>query len=387
MVRLFRETKKDGRSRLFCLCDLLGLAYDEAVLYIVHGIDEVGSFAGDAAGTGDHGDYSVVAALVYGFLDDALEHGAHEGFVYEGFAYADLALCVQGSQLGAGAGAAGGTVSLSFAEYNNVALVGAGSYGGAVELYQVNSGDVQTGMLDLEVTVDNFHDLHAQSVEVGNVLSADIYAQLSGIYQSEEAAAEGDIKYDFLAVNGDLLVPLVQEGGNVGQGYVENLAVLNFCYGADNACGSFQNYFGVGLLGFYHAGFNCYGYGTDGAVAAHVEPSAGIDEVYGEIGLGIDGLADEGAEHVVMTAGLKHQSGTIMIVVLLHPVLALDGGVALGYGETIVYYAAEFTASMSIHGLELGFKPVIIDGRVKIHDLLSCLYFICGGIIYDIAKT
>ena len=176
------SAKKDGRSRLFCLCDLLGLAYDEAVLYIVHGIDEVGSFAGDAAGTGDHGDYSVVAALVYGFLDDALEHGAHEGFVYEGFAYADLALCVQGSQLGAGAGAAGGTVSLALAEDNHVALVGIGAYVVAVEFNQVNSGDVQTGMLDLKVTVDDLHHLHAQLGEIGNGLGVDLVnqAQLVG---------------------------------------------------------------------------------------------------------------------------------------------------------------------------------------------------------------
>ena len=233
-------------------------------------------------------------------------------------------------------------------------------------------------MLYLDLLVDLFHHLHAQLSQVWNGLFVDLVhqAQLVGIHKGEEGAAEGNVKGDLLAVYDYLLVGLIQEGGDVLEGYAQNLAILDLCLGADYTCGGFQDYLGVGLLGLYHAGLDGYGNGADGAVAAHVEPSAGVDEEYCEVSLRIERLADEGAEHVVVTAGLKHQSSAIVVIVLFEPVLALDGGVALGLGEAGVYHAAELAGGMSINGLEACFKPVKVDLGVVIHDLLSYLLYL-----------
>ena len=149
--------------------------------------------------------------------------------------------------------------------------------------------------------------------------------------------------------------------------------------GADDAGGSLKHYLGVGLLGLYHAGLNGHGNGAYGAVAAHVEPSAGIHEEYGKVGLRIDGLADVRAEHVVVAAGLKHQSSAIVVIVLFQPVLALDGGVALGLGEAGVHYTAEFACGMGVDGLEARFEPVKVYLGVVIHDLLSYLLYFNGA--------
>ena len=251
----------------------------------------------------------------------------------------------------------------------------------AVELHQIHSGDVQAGMLYLDLLVDLLHHLHAQLGEIGNGLFVDLVhkAQLVGIHKGKEGAAEGNVKGYLLAVYDYLLVGLIQEGGDVLECYAQNLAILDLCLGADYSCGGFQNYLGVGLLGLYHAGLDGYGDGAYGAVAAHVEPSAGIHEEYGKVGLRIDGLADVRAEHVVVAAGLKHQSSAIVVIVLFQPVLALDGGVALGLGEAGVHYTAEFACGMGVDGLEARFEPVKVYLGVVIHDLLSYLLYFNGA--------
>lgn len=114
-------------------------------------------------------------------------------------------------------------------------------------------------------------------------------------------------------------------------------------------------------------------------MAAHVEPSAGIHEEYGKVGLRIDGLADVRAEHVVVAAGLEHQGSAIVVIVLFQPVLALDGGVALGLGEAGVHYTAEFACGMGVDGLEARFEPVKVYLGVVIHDLLSYLLYFNGA--------
>src|SRR5699024_544878 len=90
--------------------------------------------------------------------------------------------------------------------------------------------------------------------------------KLCGIYQSEEASAEGDGELDLFAVDGYGLVLFVNECRNVGQSYALNLAVFYHSLGADQSCRSVKNNFVLALVGLNKTSLNSNGNSADGAV-------------------------------------------------------------------------------------------------------------------------
>ena len=104
-------------------------------------------------------------------------------------------------------------------------------------------------------------------------------------------------------------------------------------------------------------------------MTAHIQPPAGVDEVHGKVSFGVDGLAQDGTEHIVVTAGLEHQSLTIGIVVLLQIVLTLQNGVAFAFGETGINNTAELALGVSIDSLEASFKTLGVQDGLGIKSL------------------
>src|SRR5699024_3240340 len=92
--------------------------------------------------------------------------------------------------------------------------------GRSVELNQVNAVDVKQRVLNRDLFVDDIQHLHSKSGVSRNGLGVDLAdVKLCGIYQSEEASAEGDGELDLFAVDGYGLVLFVNECRNVGQSY------------------------------------------------------------------------------------------------------------------------------------------------------------------------
>src|SRR5699024_5038465 len=158
-----------------------------------------------------------------------------------------------------------------------------------------------------------------------NTLGVDLAdVKLCGVYQCEEASAEGNGEFDLFSVDGHALVLFVYECRYIGKSYAFYLAVFYDSLGADLSCRIVKNYFVLSFMSLYQTSLDRNGNSADGAVSAHVQVSACVHEHYAEVCFLINRLAEKSAEHIVMSSWLKHQSGTNIVVVFLHPFFLLD---------------------------------------------------------------
>ena len=103
-------------------------------------------------------------------------------------------------------------------------------------------------------------------------------------------------------------------------------------------------------------------------MSAHVQVSACVHEHYAEVSFLVHRLAQESAEHIVVSARLKHQSGTNLIVVLLHPFLLLNHSVALRLWETTNDDTAELSDGMGVNYLQCTFETTEINICFQFHN-------------------
>src|SRR5699024_6210934 len=195
-------------------------------------------------------------------------------------------------------------------------------------LNQVNGINIKLRMLYRDFLVDHIQHLHSKSCVSRNRFCVDLSdIKLCGVYQSEEASAEGNREFDFFSVDGYSLVLFVNKCRNVCQCNTLNFSVLYDSLCADQSGRSVQNNFVFSFVGLNKTCFDRNSNSSDRAVSAHVQVSACIHEHYAKVSFLVDWFAKESSEHVVVSSWLKHQGSTYIVVVFLHPFFLFAHGV------------------------------------------------------------
>ena len=142
----------------------------------------------------------------------------------------------------------------------------------------------------------------------------------------------------------------VHKGGYVAYGHFlyssRGTAVQG---GLDAAAHGIQHYFIRGVQGQPQFGYGAGG--ADGAVNAHIQVGIGIGVEDAGICIGRDRVAQNGAEHGLVAAGLLHEEGADDIQVIAHVVQTLAHGLAGQLLAGRIKYAAGFAGGVQVYGV------------------------------------
>ena len=144
----------------------------------------------------------------------------------------------------------------------------------------------------------------------------------------------------------------MQEGRHVDDAHLGDVTeIVATVFGLDDAGGDFQAEAPFPLRR-HQPLLDQHGDGADGAVAAHRQAAAGLDEDQRRIGVVAQRLVEDGAGHDVVAARLEHQAGADPVVVGEEMLALLAHGGATKRRAAAGHHAHRIAGGMGIDAEE-----------------------------------
>jgi hypothetical protein len=284
------------------------LSGPDAELEGVGGIEDEGGFGGDVGGAGDGGSYGV---FFFGGGVAGFEDAADDAFLTPDFAGGEFAVCGEAGELGAGAGAAGGTVVFGAGAEDEVAAVVRGIVRRGEEFDVIDFG-VAGG-------VEGGADGERGLGELGDVFAGEGEAVVG--YQEKPVATIGDVSGEAAGLDGF--------GFAVGGDVADADAAVGVKGGGDDADGGFDAVVSGGDAAEVAEGDD----EADHAVAAHAEEADVVEENDAGGAGGVFGFHEKSADDDFVAAGFAEDGAAVGFEGVRGDAIKDDaGGLAAGVG-------------------------------------------------------